>query len=86
MKVTTSLGREMDLTDKYFVTATDKMMSGWGRAEGKIAIMKYYVIIGGQKRFCSTKREANEIIIDEFLNGTHGIDFRVYETTGVVCG
>lgn len=48
--------------------------------------MKYYVLIGGQKRFCSTKREANRIIIDEFLNGTHEIDFRVYETTGVVCG
>lgn len=37
MKVTTALGREVDLTDKYFVTATDKTMSGWGRAEGKIA-------------------------------------------------
>lgn len=48
--------------------------------------MKYYVLIGGQKIFCSTKREANRIIIDEFLNGTHGIDFMVYETTGVVCG
>jgi hypothetical protein len=48
--------------------------------------MKYYVLIGGQKRFCSTKREANRIIIDEFLNGTHGIDFMVYEKTGVVCG
>lgn len=49
--------------------------------------MKYYVLIGGQKRFCSTKREANEIIIDEFLNGTHGIDFRVYDSkNSVVCG
>lgn len=37
MKVTTVLGREVDLTDKYFVTATDKIMSGWGKAEGKIA-------------------------------------------------
>lgn len=47
--------------------------------------MKYYVLIGGQKRFCTTKREAKRIMIDELLNGTHGIDFMVYETTGVFC-
>lgn len=48
--------------------------------------MEYYVLIGGQKRFCS-KREANEIMIDEFLNGTNGIDFKIYDTkTNVVCG
>lgn len=49
--------------------------------------MKYYVLIGGQKKFCATKRKANEIMIEEFLNGTNGIDFKIYDTkTNVVCG
>lgn len=52
MKVITSLGLEMDLTDKYFVTATDKTMSGWGCAEGKIA--KRVIV-------CDTWRQAQRV-------------------------
>jgi len=33
-----SLGEEIVITDDcYFVTATDKFLSGWGRADGKTA-------------------------------------------------
>lgn len=37
-KLTTVLGNEITLTgNEWFVTCTDKFLSGWGRAEGKIA-------------------------------------------------
>lgn len=46
--ITTVLGKEIELTEKmWFVTCTDKFLSGWGRAEGKIA-----------KRICICKDHA----------------------------
>jgi hypothetical protein len=49
--------------------------------------MKYYVLICGKKIFCSTKREAKKIMIDEFLNGTQNLDWNIYDSKKcVVCG
>lgn len=51
--ITTVLGDSVQITnDLYFVCATDKFMSGWGRAENKTA--KRIII-------CSTYRQAQRI-------------------------
>ena len=51
--ITTSLGESIELNKgMYFVCATDKFMSGWGRAENKTA--KRIII-------CRTYREAQRI-------------------------
>ena len=58
-KVIDVIGREHNLQDySYFVTMTDKFLSGWGKAENKIA--KRVVL-------CKTWREA-QIIIDGISN------------------
>lgn len=58
-KVNDVLGREHNLSDyNYFVTMTDKFLSGWGEAANKIA--KRVVL-------CRTWKEAR-IIVDGILN------------------
>lgn len=53
------IGREVTITDNmYFVTMTDRFLSGWGRAEGKTA--KRVVI-------CNSYRQA-QIIADGIRN------------------
>lgn len=58
-KVIDVIGREVEITDNmYFVTMTDRFLSGWGCAEGKTA--KRVVI-------CDSYRQA-QIIVDGIKN------------------
>lgn len=58
-KIKDVIGREVEITDNmYFVSMTDRFLSGWGCAEGKIA--KRVVI-------CDNYRQA-QIIVDGIKN------------------
>lgn len=53
-------------TKKYYVTMTDKFMSGWGKAEGKIN--KYIVECDNIDQACIIERNAHKRSEMKYIN------------------